>query len=78
MRTIACKAAFQIVLKYCSKEAGGNVSLCVILLRREVPADMHTFYRRMLVVTRSRHHMKDCGAFPAMRRCKNWEHKIFS
>ena len=60
MRTSAQEAAFQTALKHHSKEAGGNVRMYVILLKREIHATMHTFYRRLLVslrlllVTRSR------------------------
>ena len=35
MRTIARETAFQIVLRNCSKEVGGKVSICVILMKGE-------------------------------------------
>ena len=38
MRTIAQEAAFQIALRYHSKEVGGNVSIYVILVKGEVHA----------------------------------------
>ena len=34
MRSIAQERAFQIALRKCSKEAGGKVSMCVILVKR--------------------------------------------
>ena len=35
MRTIARETAFQIALRNCSKEAGGKVSIYVILVKGE-------------------------------------------
>jgi len=51
MRTIGPEVAFQIVLKYCSKEIGRKVSIYGILVKREVHAAKHTFYRRLLLVS---------------------------
>ena len=51
MRTIAQEAAFWIALRNCSKEVGGKVSIYVILVKGEVHAAMHTFYRRLLLVS---------------------------
>ena len=38
MRTLAQEAAFQIALRYPSKEVGGNVGIYGILVKREVHA----------------------------------------
>ena len=51
MRTIAREAAFQIALKYRSKEAGGDVSTYVILVQEEVRAIKDTSSRRLLLVS---------------------------
>lgn len=66
MRTIARKAAFLRALKYLSKEAGANISIYVIWVKREVHATMHTFYRRLLLIScrlllvpRSRQHHEE-------------------
>ena len=54
MRTIAWEAAFQIILKYCSKEAGRNVSIYVILVKGEVHAHiLQKFAACLLKVTTS-------------------------
>ena len=50
------EAAFQIALKYGSKEPGENVSIYVILVKGKVHVTMHTFLHRLLLVTRSRNH----------------------
>lgn len=48
MRTIAQKAAFHIAVEHRSKEAEGNVSIYVILMKEEVPATKHTFFRKLV------------------------------
>lgn len=65
MRTLAQGAAFQTVLRYCSRDVEGTVSIYVILVKGEVHTTKHTFCRRSLVVsgglpfvTRSRHHQE--------------------
>ena len=42
MRTIA--------LKYLSREVGGKVSIYVILVKQEIQAIKHVFYRSLLLV----------------------------
>ena len=88
MKTIAWKAAFQTVLRDCSKEVGGNVDTYEILVKGEYLLSSTHFCRRLilflgslLVVLRGRHYhesMNEVSAFLDMRRCKNWIHKIFS
>ena len=56
MRTIAWEAVFQIALKYHSQEVEGDVRMYVILEKGEAHTTRHTFYRRLLLVMRSRHH----------------------
>ena len=52
MRTIAQEAAFQIALRHCTKEAGEkNVGIYGILLKGEVPATTHTFYRSSVLAS---------------------------
>ena len=50
MKTVTWEAAFQIALKNCSKEVVVRVSIYVILVKGEVPATKHTFYRSLLLV----------------------------
>ena len=51
MRAIDLESAFQIALKNHSKEAGGNVNICMILVKGEVHATKHTYYRSVLLVS---------------------------
>ena len=59
MRTIAREAVFQIALRNYSEQIGGKVSLYVILVTGVwggyIQSSTH-FCRRLLLVTRSRHH----------------------
>ena len=56
MRTIARETASQIVLRNCSQEVGGKVSIHVILVKGEYrQLGAYIFCRRFLLV-KSRHH----------------------
>ena len=88
MRTTAQEAAFQIALKYCSKEVGGKFNIYVILVKEEVYATKHTFLQRvaasLMTVTASHPGigipMRNFSAFldTEMGRSKNQTHIIFS
>ena len=56
MRTIAWETAFQIALRNGSKEVGVKVTIYVILVKGEYVQSSTHFCRRLLLVTRSRHH----------------------
>ena len=79
MRTAARETASQIALRNCSKEAGGKVSIYVILVKGAYMQSSPYFftegffYSQGAVVT-----MKDFSVFLDMTRYKNWAHKIVS
>ena len=56
MRTIALEAACPKALRNCSKKAGGEVSIYVILMKGACMQSHTYFCRRFLLVTRSIHH----------------------
>ena len=51
MRTIAQETAFRIALRDCSEEAGGTVSVYVILVKGEYVQCSTHFCRRLLLVS---------------------------
>ena len=53
--TTAEEAAFQIALKYHPKEKRGTIRIYVVIVKREVHAAMHTFYRYLILVHESYH-----------------------
>jgi len=78
VRTIDQETAFQITLRNCSKEDGGERSvLYIILVKWGTCSQAHVLaeacsYSRGADVT-----MKDFSTFIDMGRCKDWAHKIF-
>ena len=53
--TITLETVFQIALRNCSQEAGGKVSIEVILVKGGKFNQAHIFCRRFLRVTKSSH-----------------------
>ena len=81
MKTIAWESAFQIALRNYSKEAGGTVSIYMLLVKGEYmqsSTDLFFVHGRFLLVVRTVIAIKDFSAFLDMRRYKNWTHKMDS
>ena len=50
MRTIAWETASRRALRYHTKEAVGKISIYAILVKGEIHASNHTFYRKSLLI----------------------------
>ena len=61
--TMACETAFQIALRNFSKEEQGKVNIHVIWVKGKYMQQAHIFCRRLLLVTRSRHHNEGFQCF---------------
>ena len=78
MRIATWETAPQIAVRNCSKEAGGKVSIYVILGEGRRHAIKPIFFQKFSaslmnpsLVTRNSVTMKDFSTFPDMKRCKN-------
>ena len=76
MRTIAQETSFQIILRNCSKEVQGNVSIYVNLVKGEYMQLNIYFSRRFLLFMRNSHEGFYC--FSGYEILKKWTHKISS
>lgn len=62
MRTIAQETAFQVILRNCSEEVQGNVSIYVNLVKGEY-MQLNTYFSRFLLFMRNSHHYEGFYCF---------------
>ena len=70
MRTIAQETAFQIILRNCSEEVQGNVSIYVNLVKGEYMQLNTYFSRRFLLFMRNSHHCEGFYCFSGYEKIK--------